>query len=265
MKTGMMATVLVFSLVLLSYADNVKLYTSFSPPLAFEDNSGKKTGFSFEVAEELQRRVGNTIEIRVLPWARAYKYCLEDSNVSLFTASRNKDRENKFHWIMHLTTRRSAFFAKKGSPLVITSMEDAKKVKAIGVVRNGNRYKYLVARGFFNFQIVNREKQNVRKLLAGRIDLIFQSSIEAASNLKQSGETFDKVESKYTVFQNDSYIMMSKNGTPMSTVKKWQAAARNMKKDGTFGKIAEKWIKYMYDNYGLKTQHRNGALYFWKD
>ncbi len=245
--------------------DNVTVYTNRSPPttLIKEDGSGL-TGFSVEVVQELKKRVGNTSKIHLVPWVRGYKNVKSKPNQAIFTGSRNAARENIHHWIIHLTTRRSVFYAKKGSNLTISSIEDAKKYR-IGVLREGNREKYLKTRGFNRLQSINSEEQNIKKLFANRIELIFQSAIEAASNLKKINRKFDEIEPKFTVFQNDSYLMMSKNGTPMETVQRWQKAAKKMKSDGTFKKIAEKWVDYIRNTYGVKTVVKNNVLFFWKD
>ncbi len=57
---------------------------------------------------------------------------------------------------------------------------------------------------------------------------------------------------------------MSKS-TDEETVKKWQNAAQDLKDNGTFKKICDKWIKYMVKTYNLKTEFKNDVFYFWKD
>ncbi len=157
------------------------------------------------------------------------------------------------------------FWAKAGSSLNINSMEDAKKVRGIGVLRNGNREEYLKIRGFTNLDVVEDEWQNLKKLVAGRLDLVFMSELEAAALTKITGISLDKIEPKYTVYSNESYAVMSKPGTPPETVKRWKRAGQQMKDDGSFKKIGEKWVKRIYHDYGLQTEARDEALYFWKD
>ncbi|MCP4023003.1 MAG: transporter substrate-binding domain-containing protein, partial [Desulfobacteraceae bacterium] len=69
-----------------------------SPPTGFMDENGELTGLTTDLVFEIQKRVGNTNKIAVYPWARIYLMALNKPNVVIFTASRNADRENKFHW-----------------------------------------------------------------------------------------------------------------------------------------------------------------------
>jgi len=214
---------------------------------------------------EIQKRIGDKSKIEEYPWARLYNMALREPDIVLFTASRNADRENKFHWISHITNRRSVFFAKKISSLIINSIDSAKKVEKIGVMRAGNREKYLQEHGFNNLYSVTTEKQALGMLLLNRIDLIFMSMIEAATLAKNNGISFDEIEPKFVVYSNDSYIIMSKNNTPIETVKKWKNAAQSIKDDGTFEKIGRKWVNIIQKEYGMETKVENGVFYFWND
>ncbi len=156
-------------------------------------------------------------------------------------------------------------WAKADSPLKINSMEDARRVKNIGVLRGGNREKYLQIQDFTNLVPVTEEGLNLKKLIAGRIDLHFLSTIEAATLAKLNDISSSEIEPKFTVYSNDSYVMMSKNGTSSETLRRWKNAEQQIKDDGTFKKIGEKWVKYIRDNYGVETEVRDNILFFWKD
>ena len=112
----------------------------------------------------------------------------------------------KFHWICQVTTRHSVLFAKRGSPLTILNMEQAKLLGGIGVIHGGNRQTYLENHGFINLEAVKDESLNIRKLMAGRIDLVFMSELEAAANVEKAGYALEDLEPKLTVYSNDSYI-----------------------------------------------------------
>jgi polar amino acid transport system substrate-binding protein len=263
-KTAILALIGLF-LSGLAHADDVRIFCDEAPPTNYEAKDGSVKGFTVDVVREIQKRVGNTSEINVYPWNRAFAMAESKPNVLLFTAARNPSRENKFHWIVHLTTRRSVFWGRAASPLKISSMEDAKRVDGIGVLRGGNREEYLKIRDFHNLDAVEDEVQNLKKVINGRLDLIFMSELEAVTLAKRANIPFDQIENKYTVFSNESYAMMSKPGTPLETVRRWKVAVRQMKDDGTFKRIGKKWEEIIYSRYGLRTEARDDAFYFWKD
>ncbi len=263
--TAIAMAIVVLSANELSYADDIRIICNEEPPTNFRAADGTVTGFTTEIVREIQKRVGNSSHIKIYPWKRAYNMALKEPDIVLFTASRNPDREGRFHWIIQVTTRRSAFWSKAGSHLKISSLEDARQVISIGVLRGGNREKYLRLRGFTNLEPATEEVLNLKKLLAGRIDLIFLSTIEAATLATINGIPFSEIKPKFTVYSNDSYIMMSKNGTSYETVKMWKNAAQQVKDDGTFKKIGEKWVTHIRDTFGVETEVRDDILFFWKD
>ncbi len=135
---------------------SLRILTENLPPLNYVKD-GALVGPSVEIVKEIQRRIGSTEEIQVYPWARAYKIALEEENVMLFSVSHTPYRENKFKWVGPLATKRDILVAKKGTNLVINSLEDAKKVRRIGVLRNDTKEEYLEMQGFTNLEPVSDE------------------------------------------------------------------------------------------------------------
>lgn len=243
-------------------ADTVQVMTLIEPPTNFVDPNGKLTGISVDVARELQKRVGNKEKIQILPGKRLILTGQANPNILHFTLGRSKARENKYHWIFHVTNRSYSLFAKAGSNIKINNLAEAKKMDSIGVLRGGIREKILRQHGFNNIEPETAHLFNFRKLLKGRIKLIFLSSLEIAFFCKDNGYQYNQVERVFDVRKNASYIVMSKNGTTIEEVKKWQEAARAIKEDGTFKKISEKWIAIIKKEYGLTAWYENGVFNF---
>ncbi|UCF01351.1 MAG: transporter substrate-binding domain-containing protein, partial [Deltaproteobacteria bacterium] len=118
------------------------ILTENLPPLNYVDN-GVLVGPSVDTVREIQRRVGSHEEIKVYPWARAYQMALEKENVVLFGMTHTDVRHDQFKWIGPLATKRDILVAKKGSGITINSLEDAKKVKRIGTLRDDTRERLL--------------------------------------------------------------------------------------------------------------------------
>jgi polar amino acid transport system substrate-binding protein len=251
--------------VSMSYADDMMILGNESPPGNFTHENGKITGLSVEVVQEIQRRIGNTTEIQLLPWARAYKTALRLPNVVLFSVARTLEREGKFHWIALVMRKPWAFYGKKGAGLQIKSLEDAKKVRAVGVLRDDIRADWLRQQGFTNLDEASEHEQNIEKLLRGRVDLIFYAPHGVAHHCRKLGIDFHEFEAVLFPHASLSYIAMSKNGTPPETVTLWQETAQQLKEDGTFEALAEEWATYTREQDGIEAEVKDGALNFWKE
>jgi polar amino acid transport system substrate-binding protein len=215
------------------------ILTENLPPLNYVEN-GVLVGPSVEIVKEIQRRVGSHEQIKVYPWARAYKMALEEENVVLFGMTHTKVRDDIFKWVGPLATKRDILVAKKGSGIKINSLEDAKKVKRIGTLRDDTRENLLKSHGFTNLEPVSDEQKNAKKLVLGRIDLwaYKQPGLKTVCDL--AGVDYNEMEEVYHLRVIDVSIAFS-NKTSDSIVQKWRNAFDEMLADGTIMQIRNKW------------------------
>jgi polar amino acid transport system substrate-binding protein len=215
------------------------ILTENMPPLNYVKD-GVLVGPSVEIVREIQRRVGSHEEIKVYPWARAYKMALEDENVVLFGTTHTKERHDKFKWVGPLATKRDILVAKKGSGIKINSLEDAKKIKRIGTLRDDTREEYLKLKGFTNLEPVSDEQKNAQKLVLGRIDLWTYKKPGLRTVCELAGVDYNEIEEVYHLREIELMIAFSKK-TSDSIVQKWRDAFNEMVADGTIARIHSKW------------------------
>ena len=215
------------------------ILTENLPPLNYVKD-GVLVGPSVEIVKEIQRRVGSREQIKVYPWARAYKMALEEENIVLFGMTHTKVREDQFKWIGPLATKRDILVAKKGSGIKISSLEDAKKVNRIGTLRDDTRERLLKRHGFTNLESVSDEQMNAKKLALGRIDLWAYKKPGLKTVCELAGVDYNQVEEVYHLRVINVDIAFSKR-TSDSIVKKWRNAFNEMLADGTIMKIHNKW------------------------
>ncbi|MCP3942492.1 MAG: amino acid ABC transporter substrate-binding protein [Desulfobacteraceae bacterium] len=249
----------------MAFANDLQIWTLSEPPGNFLDKNGKVTGLSVEYVREIQRSIGNTDEIRMVPWKRIYRTALQKPNIVFFSVARTPEREEKFHWIALVMRKPWALYSMKRAKLRIKSLEDAKKVKFIGVMRGDVRADWLLQHGFTNLNEVKNHEKNIQKLFQGRVDLIFYSPHGAANICRKLGFDFNRLDPVLFPYTSMSYIAMSKNGTSLETVKLWQKTAQQIKDDGQFKKIAEKWVEYTLQKDGIEAQVKDNVLNFWKE
>ncbi|MGD2038645.1 MAG: ABC transporter substrate-binding protein, partial [Desulfobacterales bacterium] len=222
------------------------ILTENLPPLNYVEN-GVLVGSSVDIVKEIQRRVGSGEPIQVYPWARAYKMALEKENVILFGMTYTKVREDKFKWVGPLATKRDILVAKKGSGIKINSLEDAKKVKRIGTLRDDTRERLLKRHGFTNLEPVSDEQLNAKKLALGRIDLWAYKIPGLRTVCDLAGVNYTEFEEVYHLREIDLMIAFSKK-TSDSIVEKWEDAFHKMVADGTVMQIQKKWNMKLEDD-----------------
>ena len=228
------------------FSQELTILTENLPPLNYVEN-GLLVGPSVETVREIQRRVGSNEEIKVYPWARAYKMSLEQENVVLFGMTHTEVRHDQFKWIGPLATKKDILVAKKGSGIKINSLEDAKKVNRIGTLRDDTRERLLESLGFTNLEPVSDEQLNAKKLVLGRIDLWAYKMPGLRTVCELAGVDYNEIEEVYHLREINVDIAFSKK-TSDSIVEKWRNAFNEMLADGTLMKIRKEWNKKLPDD-----------------
>ncbi len=237
MKMFFITAMLVFSASPLHA--KLKILTEDAPPLNYVKN-GKPDGVAVAIVNELRKRTGETSEIEVVPWARGYDDVTKNPDVMLFSTTRTEARENLFKWVGPLAQKKWVFVKKKGSPITITSLDDAKKLKSVGAYKDDAKEQFLKEKGFTNVDSASEDKLNFKKLTMGRIEIWITGEDDLKDHAKALGEDLGQVEVAHVVDVKKLSIAFSKQ-TSDDVVKKWQAAYDTMVKDGTLKKIHEQY------------------------
>lgn len=226
--------------------EELTILTENLPPLNYLEN-GVLVGPSVEVVREIQKRVGSQEPIQVYPWSRAYKMALEEKNVILFGMTYTKVRHDKFKWVGPLATKRDILVAKKGSGIIIESLEDAKKVKRIGTLRDDTRERLLESHGFTNLESVSDEQLNAKKLALGRIDLWAYKIPGLRTVCDLAKVDYTEFEEVFHLRKIDLMIAFSKK-TSDEIVNKWRDAFNELSADGTILQIRKNWNMRLEDD-----------------
>jgi polar amino acid transport system substrate-binding protein len=223
-----------------SAVDSLSILTEEYPPFNFTQER-KLTGITTQVVQEITRRLGIDDNIEVVPWARGYERLSTEANVVLFSTARTPERESLFHWVGPIYSLRFGFYARKADAPHIGSLETAKQLKAIATYRADVGEQTLESLGFTNLDSSNSPQSCVRKLMSGRVDLWFFDNIGAPIVAREAGIDPNEIEEVFPYKQNSSYIAFSKQ-TPLATVQQWQKTLDEIKADGTFRWLAQRWL-----------------------
>jgi polar amino acid transport system substrate-binding protein len=200
---------------------------------------------SVDVVKEIMKRLSMPQEIKAWPWVRGYKAATEGPNVVLFPTARTPTREPLFQWVGPLAASRYCLYARKGSGISIHSLDDARKLKAIGTYRENYAAQYLIQQGFTNLEYVVDNKLNIKKLMGGHLDAITAISFTISDIMKEAGYSRDDVEEVFLIRQSESYIAFSKQ-VPPEVVQAWQHAYDEIRDEGLLLQIQHKWMPEEY-------------------
>lgn len=195
-------------------------------------------GINADIVRELFKRAGIDYSLTLrFPWDRIYKQVLEQPNQGLFSTTFTPEREPLFKWVGPLADTGWVLLAPPGSPLRLTSLEQARRYR-VGAYKNDAVSQHLESKGF---ELTNslRDQENVDKLLKGQIDLWATTDPVGPYLAKQEG-----VSGLTPVLRfNDAQLFLALNkGTPDEVVKRLQATLNEMKQDGSVDAILRRYL-----------------------
>ncbi|MCK7612696.1 substrate-binding periplasmic protein [Roseibium sediminicola] len=222
-------------------AGDIRFLTLEEPPTNYLED-GKIVGTTVDLVREMARLLGEIPEIDFLPPARAFLLAQSTPDRMLFTAAFTPEREALgYRAIGPVISRRHLLYARKGSNLKITDVED---LVAQGLTISGMdadwRTAFLKDAGAV-VETTPEHLLNLKKLVAERTDLWISSDIEAPAILAEAGVDPSAVEVAYVLRTAPSYILVSK-GTEPDRVARWRGAFEALSTDADFlERMTAKW------------------------
>ncbi len=221
-------------------ANDLIIYTEDWPPISYK-NADKPDGMAVEVVQELQRRINNRSAIQVVPWNRAYKALLDEANVMIFTVGRSEEREKLMSLVGPVAISRTVLYTRKGNANRLLALKDDIKQVAVGAYRGSIFADAAIRKGFQTLDTAATPQVVARMLMMGRFEWWSEGSVVVSSVLKEIGHSINDVEPVMVLESLELYLAFSAK-TALATIKLWEEALRQMKKDGSFQKIYQKWL-----------------------
>jgi polar amino acid transport system substrate-binding protein len=239
--------VLLASLPLLLFSANLTVLTenNFLPYNYIKD--GKLEGISVELVEKMLQKCDIKSDITVLPWDRGYSLLKKGPNIALFTTVRSKEREQHFKWVGPLGSINMVFLAKKGFDKPIKSIEDVKKLDAIGLqIEEDYTSEALKKAGFKNLTYSGVNSLNAFYLYTGKIDLWFGTEFQMIEHIKKMNLDPDDFEIVYKAkelgLDIELYVALSKD-VDDEIVEKLQSSLDELKRSGEYEEIVARYFQ----------------------
>lgn len=145
----------------------------FAATLQVATDAEKEGGPLVELTAAALARVGHTMEIHYLPWKRALEKSMDGEFDMLLGAYHNEEREALLSYSQPIGQVELCLVKRRGDDIRYTSLDGLKPYR-IGQIRGATVSPEfdLAARTILNIEYVSHFEYNIRKLLAGRIDLL---------------------------------------------------------------------------------------------
>lgn len=225
-------------------AQTLEMMAMSWPPYVYEEN-GNVTGLATDVVQAALDQAGIQGTIAIYPTARAQAMLLEAANRGIYPALHATTESSNVKWVgpLGIKTTVAFFKLKKRADIQLKTLEDAKAYR-IGLRRKVTAYRFLLNDGFpkSNLEEVELNEQNIKKLFAGRVDLIVDSTLVARSEMKRLGFPLDEIEEALTLFEHELYIALNKD-TPDETIQRLQNAVDELNKNGAIQDIVTQYMQ----------------------
>lgn len=226
-----LSLVLLISIACVSPAETkLRILAEDYPPYNFVGADKQVTGQSTEIVQEILKKLGKppaSIEIKQL--SEGLAIAEKGPNIAIYSINRTAQRENRFKWVGSIGGYEQAFYARKGSGIKLSSLDDAKAVNGpIGVYRGDAGNLLLQSQGFTNLDESQDDVEALKKLMAGRISMWLGGREGLVVTAGRAGVDINALEMLLPVMRSELYIAFSKD-TPDSVIKAWQDALDSLK------------------------------------
>lgn len=242
-----MAMAFVWSGAAVAAEKKIVLVNDEYAPYVMPEGDAKGPGIDIEIAVEALKRAGYQTEVKIVPWKRVLK-SLEDGEADMTTTLSFKDERDKYlDWsVPYRMNTVYHFYTAKGSKLKIASLADLKG-KTLGVTDGFTYPKEVTDSKDFTRDEAKDVSKTLGKLVAGRSDAAILNSIVGVWEMNKAN-LGDKVEKQAFELQSvedtrGTMMGFSKKRNLKDVVQAFNKALDEMIKDGTVGKLEQKYLK----------------------
>ncbi len=222
------------------YPHDLTLITENYAPFNFE-SGGEILGLAPDLLREIALKLEIPFKVDVMPWEEAYARLQNTDNAVLFTMALNAERADLFKWAGPFASLEWRFYARSQNQQVIHSMSDARKVEALGVLRDYAITQHLESLGFTNLVYFNNQQEALQQLLQGNIDLFPSDILSIKSSLEGMGYLYYHVRHVLPIKTDLLYFAFNKN-VPDQVVQDFQEEIDRLKKNGHLGQLSQKYL-----------------------
>ncbi|WP_281706159.1 substrate-binding periplasmic protein [Aeromonas taiwanensis] len=205
------------------------------PPYVIRSQQGAPSGMAIEVLEEAARRLGETLEIELMPLARALSQTRHRPDVLLLPPARNPQRESQFLWIAPLLEEAFVLVSHRNhhpAPLTVADLPGL----TVGAMRGSHGQSLIPHLEGVTQELVSEEVNNASKLARGRIQGWAVAWNTARYNQQRAGLPLPDLVRGQTLQRSTLYLAASPRFSP-SEAMRWRGVIQEMRQDGSLARI----------------------------
>ena len=209
------------------------------PPMGFVGDDGEYTGFDLELAKEVADRLDMKFVEKPIEWDVKDAELEAGGITCIWNGFTMQGREDAYAWTDPYLDNEQVFVVKADSG--ISSAKDLEG-KIVDVQTESSAQAALEENtelsNTFTMQVVPDYNTGLMELESGAVDAVAMDSVVAAYQIQKRGDGFKILDD---VIATEEYGVAFKKGNE-ELRDKVQDTLVEMAKDGTMGKISEKWF-----------------------
>ena len=227
----------------LAWAETYHFVTLEFPPLEYAGPDGQAQGIAVEIVRKVMTHLGHEVNVSVLPWARALEMTRSGGADAIFTAYKNPEREKFLDYskgvlapqIVALYVPRDSAIAYDGDLMKLKDM----RIGVVSTISYGKKFDGL--RDKLKVDRAESLESSLKKLLAGRVDVVISNVYVADSEIKKLGLGDQLKRLSPHVQSVDSFIAFSK-AKGLSTLRdSFDQELGKLIQDGSYDNIMAKY------------------------
>ncbi|MCP3924283.1 MAG: transporter substrate-binding domain-containing protein [Desulfobacterales bacterium] len=245
MKKIILILIILFFSVTICLAQTRVVTSASNPWPPFVDPDHPKMGVTIEVVTAAFKTQGYILQHKIIPWTRAVGMVKAGKIDIIPCMWKTDERKNYLLFSKPYAFNKLKFIKRKGDKFEYSGLKSLKG-KKVGIIRGYGYGDELMNSKLFTRFPVNNLILNIRKLVAGRIDLTLEDEIVAKNQIsKKEPENFKKIEFTRNYISNKGlYVTCAlKNPSHKSIIKAFNKGLQKIKSNGTLKKI--------FKSYGL--------------
>lgn len=200
----------------------------------------KLEGYATEVVQAALQRSKIAYSIHSYPWARAFQMASSQPDVLIYSIVRTPERERQFYWIAPLAPR-NVYLYKLASrrDIRVKTLADLRPYRI--AANRGDAVEDQLRQLDLTADLGPLDETSLRKLLAGRVDLMVSSELVLKGICEQAKVSCAQLERTMIMPGMGDYYVAASLGTPSATVRALRAEFGKLRNSDFLQRTAEKY------------------------